>query len=56
VPTELRDRIRDRAAVERRSFSNECRLLIEVGLAVREQQIVRDLVELLDARPVEGDA
>jgi plasmid stability protein len=34
LPDELRERIRDQAAAERRSFSNECRVLLEAALVV----------------------
>jgi predicted DNA-binding protein len=38
LPDRLRERVRARAVIERRSFSNTIRVLVEAGLSAREQQ------------------
>jgi hypothetical protein len=46
IPGPLRDRIRERAEVERRSFSSQCVVLIEEALADRELPLVVDADEV----------
>jgi predicted DNA-binding protein len=38
LPDELRERIREQAQAERRSFSNQCRILLERALTERERR------------------
>jgi hypothetical protein len=57
LPEPLRARVAARAAAERRSFSNQLRVLLEDALAstpTREERLVRALIETLDAREVEA--
>ena len=64
IPPDLRDRIKRRAILNRRSFSSEAVTLIEAGLAsakhptvwdeqlARERELVRELEVELDAQEV----
>ena len=42
-PEALRERIIERAEAERRTFSNTVRVLLEDGLAAREEAVVAEL-------------